>query len=61
MLRRGVMMPWIAFSQAHGEAELALTAEALDGAFQVYARALEDGPERHLIGPAVKPVFRTHN
>lgn len=61
MLKRGVMMPWIAFSQAHGEAELATTAEALNGAFAVYARALEDGVERHLIGPAVKPVFRPHN
>ena len=61
MLKRDVMMPWIAISQAHGEAELALTAEALDGALAVYRRALEEGVERHLTGPAVKPVFRTHN
>jgi glutamate-1-semialdehyde 2,1-aminomutase len=61
MLRRGVMMPWISFSLAHGEEELALTAEALDGALEVYARALNDGVGRHLVGTAVKPVFRTHN
>ncbi|HEY0625303.1 MAG TPA: glutamate-1-semialdehyde 2,1-aminomutase [Allosphingosinicella sp.] len=61
MLKRGVMMPWIAFSQAHGEEELSITADALDGTLAVYARALEDGVERHLAGPAVKPVFRTHN
>jgi glutamate-1-semialdehyde 2,1-aminomutase len=61
MLRRGVMMPWIAVSQAHGETELDLTSEALDGALGVYRRALEEGVERHLIGPVVKPVFRTRN
>lgn len=61
MLKRGVMMPWIAVSQAHGETELAITAEALDGALATYARALDDGVGRHLEGPAVKPVFRTHN
>jgi glutamate-1-semialdehyde 2,1-aminomutase len=61
MLKRGVMMPWIAFSLAHGAEELAITAEALDGALGVVARALEDGVENYLVGPAVKPVFRTHN
>jgi len=61
MLKRGVMIPWIAISRAHGPAELALTEEALDGALAVYRRALDEGVETHLIGPAIKPVFRTHN
>ncbi len=61
MLKGGVMMPWIAVSQAHGEAELELTASALDRAMVVLARALEDGVENYLEGPAIKPVFRTHN
>ncbi|WP_374943856.1 glutamate-1-semialdehyde 2,1-aminomutase [Sphingomonas sp.] len=61
MLRRGVMMPWIAFSRAHGDAELDLTLDALDGSMAVYAQALADGPETLLEGPAVKPVFRPHN
>jgi glutamate-1-semialdehyde 2,1-aminomutase len=61
MLRRGVMMPWIAFSQAHGDAELALTLEALDGMMGVYREALENGVDNLLEGPAVKPVFRPHN
>lgn len=61
MLRRGVMMPWITFAQAHGQEELDLTEAALDGAFAVYARALTDGVAAHLEGPAVKPVFRPHN
>jgi glutamate-1-semialdehyde 2,1-aminomutase len=61
LLRAGVMMPCIAFSQAHGDEELEITIAALDQAFAVYARALEDGCERHLVGPAVKPVFRKYN
>jgi glutamate-1-semialdehyde 2,1-aminomutase len=61
MIKRGVMMPWLAFAQAHGDAELAVTMDALDGAMAVYVRALADGPEGLLEGAAVKPVFRSHN
>jgi len=61
MLKRGVMMPWISFAQAHGETELALTLEALDGALGVYKQALDGGVEHFLTGPAIKPVFRSHN
>ncbi len=34
------------------------TIEAIDGALAVYQRALEDGPQTHLIGRPVAPVFR---
>ena len=61
MLKRGVMMPWLAISQAHGETELALTLDAFDGALAVYRQALDSGVETQLNGPAIKPVFRTHN
>lgn len=61
MLKRGVMMPWLAISQAHGDAELATTLDAFDGALGVYKQALDAGVETQLNGPAIKPVFRTHN
>jgi glutamate-1-semialdehyde 2,1-aminomutase len=61
MLKRGVMMPWLAISQAHGDAELATTLDAFDGALAVYRQALDAGVETQLNGPAIKPVFRTHN
>lgn len=61
MLKRGVMMPWLAISKAHGDAELALTMDAFDGALGVYRQALENGVDSRLNGPAIKPVFRTHN
>jgi glutamate-1-semialdehyde 2,1-aminomutase len=61
MIRNGVLMPWIALSFRHGDAELALTEQAVDKSFAVYRRALEEGVEKHLVGPAIKPVFRRFN
>ena len=61
LLKRGVMMPWIAISQSHGPRELQLTLDALDGALAVYVQALDAGIESFLQGPAIRPVFRTHN
>jgi glutamate-1-semialdehyde 2,1-aminomutase len=61
LLKRGVMMPWIAISQSHGSTELSQTLDALDGALAVYSQALDGGVENFLQGPAIRPVFRTHN
>lgn len=61
MVRHGVLMPWIALSWRHGEEELKLTEGALDAALPVYKKALADGAERYLEGPAIKPVFRKFN
>lgn len=61
MVRRGVLMPWITLSLAHGDHELDLTLQAARGAFSVYAKALTDGIGKYLEGPAVKPVFRRFN
>lgn len=61
MIHNGVLMPWIALSYRHGEAELATTERALDAAFVVYRKALDEGFEKYLVGPAIKPVFRKHN
>jgi len=61
MIRNGVLMPWFALSYRHGEEELAVTEQAVDRAFAVYRRALEEGVEKYLVGPVVKPVFRKYN
>ena len=61
MIRNGVLMPWIALSWRHGNLELALTEQALDRALPVYRKALEEGVEKYLQGPAIKPVFRKFN
>lgn len=61
MILNGVLMPWIALSYRHGEKELAATENALDEAFKIYRKALDQGVEKYLNGPAIKPVFRKHN
>jgi glutamate-1-semialdehyde 2,1-aminomutase len=61
MIRNGVLMPWIALSYRHGDAELVATERALSRTFAVYRRALEDGVEKYLQGPVIKPVFRKFN
>jgi glutamate-1-semialdehyde 2,1-aminomutase len=52
MLKAGVMMPWLAVSQAHGPDELALTLDAVDQALAVFARALDGQVGDYLQGPA---------
>ena len=61
MTAHGVLMPYIVVSFAHQQAEVERTLAAATEAFQVYARALEDGVDKYLVGPAVKPVFRRFN
>ncbi len=61
MIRNKVLMPWIALSYRHGDAELALTEQALDKSFAVYRRALAEGVDKYLEGPVIKPVFRKFN
>ena len=61
MIRNGVLMPWIALSYRHRDDELQLTAEALDKTFEVYKKALEQGPDKYLEGDTIKPVFRKFN
>jgi glutamate-1-semialdehyde 2,1-aminomutase len=61
MIRHGVILNYIAPSIAHQAREIEMTLEAARAAFAVYARALNDGVDKYLEGPAVKPVFRAFN
>jgi len=61
MIRHGVMIPWIALSASHDSRELRKTINALDKAALIVNRALKDGIENYLEGPAIKPVFRKFN
>lgn len=60
-IRRGVIAPSWIVGYAHGNEEIDRTVEAVDGALQVYARALEDGAERWLQGPPSRVVDRRFN
>jgi glutamate-1-semialdehyde 2,1-aminomutase len=61
MIKQGILMPWLAFSYRHGPNELAKTQDALKQALYVCARAIDEGIDKYLIGPAIKPVFRKFN
>ncbi len=61
MIKRGILGPSFCLSYSHTPQDIATTLDALDGALEVYARALDDGVERHLVGRSVQPVFRPYN
>ncbi|GIK47597.1 MAG: glutamate-1-semialdehyde 2,1-aminomutase [Alphaproteobacteria bacterium] len=60
-IKRGVIMPSLVVSYAHTDADIDETIEAIDGALEVYTRALADGVEKYLVGPPSIPVYRTWN
>lgn len=61
MVRKQVLMPWIAPSLSHSDVELEITADALDSAFGHLARALDGRVSDFLLGEPTKPVFRRFN
>lgn len=62
LIARGVIAPSFIVSYSHSDADIDHTVEAVQGALEVYARALEEGSvDRYLVGPSVKPVFRRFN
>lgn len=61
MIKQGVLMPWMAVSYRHDDQALSKTKEALAHALGICARAVNEGVDKYLIGPAIKPVFRRHN
>jgi glutamate-1-semialdehyde 2,1-aminomutase len=61
LIRRGVLAPSFVISYSHSNEDVDRTVEAVDGALEIYARALADGVDHFLVGRPVKPVFRPHN
>jgi glutamate-1-semialdehyde 2,1-aminomutase len=60
-IRRGVLMPSLVVSYSHGDEDIDLTIEAIDGALAIYRRALDGGVERHLVGRPSQTVYRRYN
>lgn len=60
-IKRGVLAPSLVISYTHRDVDIDQTLDAIDGALNIYARALEDGIENHLVGRPSKPVFRAFN
>ena len=61
MIRRRILMPYIAPAFCHAAEDVERTVEAAHAVFATYARALDGGWEKFVVGPVVKPVFRRFN
>jgi glutamate-1-semialdehyde 2,1-aminomutase len=61
LLKRGVIAPSFVVSFSHDDGAIDRTVEAVDGALEVYSRALEDGLDEFLVGDPVKPALRRFN
>jgi glutamate-1-semialdehyde 2,1-aminomutase len=61
LIKNGVLMPYIALCQSHGTRELEITLNAVNESLKVYKKALDEGIEKYLQGPPIKPVFRKFN
>jgi glutamate-1-semialdehyde 2,1-aminomutase len=57
-IRRGLLMPSLVVSYAHGDEEIERTIAGVAAALEVYRRGLDDGVASVLVGRPVKPVFR---
>jgi glutamate-1-semialdehyde 2,1-aminomutase len=57
IIARGVIAPSLVVSYSHSSDDIDRTIEAVDGALGVYAKALEDGVDRYLVGPPSRHVF----
>ncbi|MCL7962948.1 MAG: glutamate-1-semialdehyde 2,1-aminomutase [marine benthic group bacterium] len=60
LIERGVLATSLVVSYSHSESDIDRTIGIFGEAFEVYARALEDGVDRHLKGRSVKPAIRPY-
>jgi glutamate-1-semialdehyde 2,1-aminomutase len=61
LLAQGILAPSFVVTYSHTEGDIDRTVEATRAALDIYARALEDGVDKYLGGPSVKPVYRRYN
>ena len=61
-IKKGVLMPYVAPSYSHTEADVRLTLDACHHALRVLREAIDCGSvEGRLVGETVRPVFRKYN
>jgi len=60
-IRRGIIAPSLTVSYSHSDADIDRTVEAFDGALEIYARALDTGVEKYLVGRPSQIVQRRLN
>lgn len=61
LIRGGILAPSFVVSFSHSDQDIDRTIDVVDSALGVYAQALEDGIDDHLLGRPVKPANRKYN
>jgi len=61
LIRGGIIAPSFVVSFSHSDKDIDHTVDVANRALEVYARALDDGVQKHLVGHPVKPVNRKYN
>lgn len=61
LINNGVLMPYIALCQSHGDRELEITLNAVRESLKIYKKALDGNLSDYLSGPSIRPVFRKFN
>lgn len=57
-IRRGILMSSLVVTYSHTDDDIDRTLAAIDGALGVYAKALNEGAEKYLVGPVPRPIYR---
>jgi len=60
-IRRGVIIPSLVVSYSHSDEDIDDTVEAIDGALEIYRRALDDGVGKYLVGRPSQSVYSRFN
>jgi glutamate-1-semialdehyde 2,1-aminomutase len=60
-IKRGVLMTSLVVSYTHLDEDISRTIDALDKALAVYARALDEGVDKYLVGRPSQIVYRRFN
>ncbi|HZV45665.1 MAG TPA: glutamate-1-semialdehyde 2,1-aminomutase, partial [Saprospiraceae bacterium] len=61
IIRRGVIAPSLVVSYSHTDEDIDRSLDAINEALYVYRKALDEGYERYLVGPSIKPAVRKYN
>ena len=61
MIKRGILGPSFVVSYSHSDQDIDQTIAAVDGALEIYRRAIDEGVDRYLVGRSVQPVMRPQN
>lgn len=61
MIKNGVMMPYLALSYAHQDAELNFALDAVHTSLTIVKKAIEGDINEYLTSKVIKPVFRKYN